>query len=504
MSPYEPSEYGRIHYISPLAPIEFRLLDHQHQPIEIGFGEIDVKVRPGIYKMQMIAGTNHDEQFITIEPNGKHIVDDYRLDYPTTTPVRGSSTTHEFHSGTAYQYSINPMHDLGSGGRLMIYIRNVVINNHDLAKTIVNTTQLSIHDHSGKLLSDDQFPWHIDQQYGFAVWSASVAAGGYILRWRDSIGSKTTFDQALWVEKNWTTIVFLPYYPKRKSRRLERRGAVVQMFRQHDGFMGDHEPEVTRVSMATEVALNGLREGRVTLASSEMNLLLQAKFKNPMLGILGAYNLLLLRKPNWSLLETVIKNLGEMIPEHPDLAALIAATEQARGKNIQNKIVSPWPPTILCGYRALLALDAEIGTVIPANSITEHIAPVMLSNIWTTWKTLQPSGPKLIFAPEKAAKMVLPDKGEYDLPMLKKVSIDSTDDFGPFDISSWKSNAQGKEMQADPVTNQIKNALREAFKYEDSVLLKDLIHQVQLPSVSVKRALKHLGENLRNGAIVNK
>lgn len=510
MSPFDPSEYGRIRYRSLLAPVEFRLLNHQHQPVKVGFGELDARVTPGIYKMQMFAGSNYDEQFITIEPGQDHIIDNYALDFPTTIPVLGSSTTHEFHSAAVLKYSQHPMHDLGNGGRLMIYVRNVVIYDDVLAKTIVDPTPLSIHDQEGILLSDIHHTWHIDQTYGFAVWSASVATGGYMLRWSDIEGASATYDQAVWVEDNWTTVVFLPYYPSRKINRLERRGAVVQMYRLDDGFTGFFDPAAARSSTAAEIALNGIREGRATLDPSEMNVLLSAKIENPMLGFLGAHNLLLSKKRDWSLVENVIENLRRMVPSHPDLAGLAAAYAVARGEGIAPQLACHWPPTLSIGYRALLALDAKDETVIPENTVLERIAPVMLSNAWTSWKTLEAGiaeddevSPEMSFKELllPIIKDLIDTKTIRNLSIIEPLIASSVDSF--IHSKSTKSHWQEKveAIQLDPIVRKITNALQEALKYDDTVDLKDLIIQVQLPSVSVKRVLRQLGKIIANGVI---
>ena len=105
-------------------------------------------------------------------------------------------------------------------------------------------------------------------------------------RWAEKSpkGGPLVFDQALWLAAGWQTLVFICN---------SSEGAVPESASVHMARVGvDWSPYERDVGQAVELALWSLRQGRSQVPADLLNLLLESKFQNPMLGILGAHSLL--------------------------------------------------------------------------------------------------------------------------------------------------------------------------------------------------------------------
>ena len=134
------------------------------------------------------------------------------------------------------------------------------------------------------------------------------------------------------------------------------------------------------MGQALELANWGLREGRSVVPRNLVNLLINAKFVNPMLGIVGAHCLLMGPDKDADLTNTVLTNLGRLVPGHPDLVALrwIAAREGIvagpMARAIEPGAGITWPPMLLPSYRALIEMDVLLQDAIADDSVAERAA----------------------------------------------------------------------------------------------------------------------------------
>jgi hypothetical protein len=153
------------------------------------------------------------------------------------------------------------------------------------------------------------------------------------------------------------------------------------------------EPYDEHANIALELALWGLREGRSVAPPEDVTLLLNAKFKNPMVGIIGAHALLLEPELDFPRLDLVLGNLDGLVPEHPDVTALWRLVqEQADMRGLDHATPHPqtattWPPMLAASFAALIRLDAHHPGAIARGSGAELVAPVLLDQgVWTTWR----------------------------------------------------------------------------------------------------------------------
>jgi len=124
------------------------------------------------------------------------------------------------------------------------------------------------------------------------------------------------------------------------------------------------------------------------LPADQLLVLLNGKFSDPILGIVGAHGILFQAKPDKNLLEEVLKNLEKLVPDHPDLNALRHMAAQHGIETSAPVRPATWPPMFFLSYRGLLVCDAKFDdiAVIAQNSFAETIAPTLLrAGTWTTW-----------------------------------------------------------------------------------------------------------------------
>jgi hypothetical protein len=74
--------------------------------------------------------------------------------------------------------------------------------------------------------------------------------------------------------------------------------------------------------IGAELALASLRTGRRQIGAGQLMSLLDSKYENPMLGLLGCYALLCDAQPDRATVVRVWEGLNKLIPAHPDVLAL--------------------------------------------------------------------------------------------------------------------------------------------------------------------------------------
>ena len=398
MSSSSQKDSGGIEVRSKFGPLRIELLDERLNRMALGFGTLRATVPAGLYTLQYSAGSERDEEIVRVEPN-RTVKREIALPFAAVAPISVSTTTHEFHTRKAVQFSSQPLRDYGTGGGLMIFVRTIDAD----GRAPVPIDRLSLHnaqlEEVGNLAADAAR----DANEGWACFSVSVAPGGYALRWlhaHPDAGNKPQFvDQSLWVCAGWVTMVFIGYHSQAAT--LERQSASIHLARFGQGFnpgpdkerirdnqVYEEELKVARINQALDLALVGLRTGNQVVPDDLLDLLLESKFQNPMLGIVGAHAILQRRTKDWKTFDLVIQNLEGLIPGHPDVAALKLARTSLSGEdgNAQPSEMS-WPPMLSAGYRALIDSDWKAaGEIIEDNSVAERAAVALLPETpWTSW-----------------------------------------------------------------------------------------------------------------------
>jgi endonuclease G len=421
------SATSTISATSVYGPMRIELYDQHATRLARGFGHLHQAVPPGIYSLQYGSGAEFREELIRVEP-GQVVERHLEMMIPTAAPISTSVTSHEFHRDAARDLSLNPRpYVQGGGAGLMVFARAL----EGFGRGPVSMRGLSLLDSSLTSicsLGSDEFHHQAD---GWAGVCLEVRPGGYALQWArvSKAAPSSRVLQSLWASQGWTTIVFLGYGAASGGERagqaaedpharagLTRQAASIHMVRMVDGFQRgpdashvrsqplDWETNEAKVGQALELALLGLRTGSSVVPDNLLDLLLHAKFQNPMLGVVGAHALLQRRKKDWSLFNTVLGNLERLIgSDQPDVSALAAmGLNQGNPQSPVRPKSLRWPPMLCTGYRAVLERDwLEKGGLVELASAADSAAAGLLPEFpWTCWSEGRPESSLLASAGE--------------------------------------------------------------------------------------------------------
>jgi len=387
---------SKINLRSISGPVEMRLLNNQFETIAVGYGKLNKRVPAGIYRLDIIAGSVQESKYISLESGEVYEDLDIQVQFPAAAPIEGTSTSHESHGYPAGDLSRNPNKVYGSGGRLLLFFRNV----GEQYDAPINLAPFSLYDSDMNPIGDLPNDAVVDPYNGWAALSADLTPGGYILRnkqdlrnsWSTQATAEELLDQSLWVSHGWTTILFIPNWGNRDAPLPAR--ASVYMAHLDSGFYFD---AATPVNLALELALDGLRQGRSVVSPDLIDLLLDEKFQNPMLGIVGAYALLLEPKPRWKTFDIVRRNLQRLVPDHPDVTALFVIGKEKRDNQARSRVKPvSWPPMLYYSYRGLILRDPTEPGLILNNSIADQAASRLIQEgPWTRWQSLESAGAQI-------------------------------------------------------------------------------------------------------------
>ncbi len=495
------SSYKRkanVYLRTPGTPLELRLIDHRFQTVATGIGELRKKVPPGIYQIEVRAGNTKQREFIELKPGQYFEKTDLHLAFETTAPVPRAANSHEFHGYPAQDISRNPNQSYGDGGRLVLIFRDTTSEGRSWLDISSYTLLNSALEPVGNLQTDTQ---KIDDA-GFIALSADVSPGGYVLRntleWdstakRSANESPGGADLPIWIEEDWTTIVFIPGSRYRAVPLL--RGASIHMARIWMGYSYDNGSDI---NTAVELTLSGLREGRTVISPEYLNAMLNAKYENPMLGIIGAQAMLLEPRPRWRLFDTVRRNLQKLIPNHPDVTALFVVGKGRRG-NIARSRVAPveFPPMMYAAYRGLIARDADEPGLIVGNSLADQAASRLYrQSPWSLWKPFEFSAeteldPELLENIAEVESMLL----NPETPLVGDVAR-------IWENVTAKTSAVGNlsDPEVEHVTKFVQQYSRQSQRGysrktpRSAVRIQDLSKQIGLPVSSVVRAIQTISE----------
>lgn len=504
---------------SVFGPIRIELFDQHSNRLARGFGQLRQSVAPGVYSLQYGSGLDFREELIRVA-KGQVVERKLEVKISTAAPISTSVTSHEFHRAAAQDLSRNPTpHTPGARAGLMVFARVVDAD----GRGPVSLHRLSLLDSSLNPICNlqaDEFQHPAD---GWAGACLEVAPGGYALKWTDDSDlSSGGVLQSLWVSPNWITIIFIGYaQPANEVRHagdvpsgpdLFRQAASIHMAQFGVGFNSgpdishlqsqpqDWESHEARVGQALELALLGLRNGSSVVPDDLLDLLLQAKFQNPMLGIIGAYGLLQRRKKDWRLFNTVLGNLDRLLGAgHPDVSALAAmGLNQGNPQSaVQPKQVN-WPPMLTAGYRAIVDREwRDAGTLIELTSVADNAAAGLQPEFpWTCWATDYVGVAPVSEGLESLLGKSVPVAGRPSLPSEGLVTY-----LQPVDIGVPTASLESSPKSA--TVSRMMRQVRTLKQLDPSLRMRDLkpahFRQLGLPRSTVEDALATL-RTLPDGA----
>jgi hypothetical protein len=372
------------------------LMDHRGRRLAESVSElIATGLEPGVYRVQVEAGADVTERLFVLRPG---LTEEFvALLLPLVTPVKGAARHHDLHAPVAAELSIVPTASPGQGSRVLMMVR-VVDEVAPLPTVDVTGLDLVPAEPDGPAGAGliDAAVWRFGA--GYAACSLDVDPATYLLLSREGDQLARQPVQTL---PGWTTLLFLPAAqsaagPDRPWIPLDRSAVVhlAELGRRFDPYgVGSDE------AFATEMALDGFRDGAVVLPDGGWDFLLGDGLRlDPMVGLYAAHAALAGPGAPLTTLEMLWQHLSDLLPEHADVAALGVTLALERRRTFASDWSFPpvsmaLPPMLRAGYAALLDADLQDPTVLMQGSPAELFADRLLTDgVWSRWDPADPRG----------------------------------------------------------------------------------------------------------------
>lgn len=359
----------------PLA--EISVLDGSMNVVAQSVGELSQELSPGLYKVRVRNGPAVEEELVSLDRNRAIDVKSPPIFSPI--PLAGTTRTHEYHMAHAANASSNPSADLGAGSGLFVFCREWSADG--TGSSTNPATGLSITDENGQQLADLELAAGVER-FGdpSAAWCARVAPGAYRLRLTTPTGAVT--ERALFASPNLQTQIFVLLTPERSSpngpRLPDITGGAIALSRSFS-----FDPQNRRIELG-EIARYALTQKRRILTDELRREIVNVKFEDPMLGLLGAHLVLRDEPENVELFETVTRNLLMLLgPDHPDLRVLCLR----RRTPLPVPRALDTPPMLRASWDLAVAVSIEDPNSFPESSAVLQIAEGILpTGAWLLWR----------------------------------------------------------------------------------------------------------------------
>lgn len=365
-------------------PVE--LLDERGRRLARDYGKLVLKVRAGSYVARCEVGGPALDRAVRLAAGEAKTISFKRVDLPrlpSAAPVVIAVTRHEFYTEDAAALANEVLGEWDREGANLV----LFASRFEYAKRPTGTDVEPVHwgdvrlrDARGNVLAElpgDAARRDSDRAVGRAgVAVKHLPSGGYFLEWPTADpNDESVLLQPLWLSAGWTTLLFASSLGDSPTPRRET--VSIQMTR-NESKIEPEDPEQNYLNTAAELALASFRTGRRQLGDEALHHLLNAKFVNPMLGILGAYVLLYDRHADLALLSRVIHNLGLLVGDHPDVAALqLLSSGYPSEQPAPRGLMLNFPPMVHVG---LLGADAsewrEERRLLPSPTAPDRMSPV--------------------------------------------------------------------------------------------------------------------------------
>jgi len=481
------STWSRVDLKSASGPVRLTLFDHNLERSAEGIGELRKRLPSGVYLLQKSAGSWREESYLTLLPGTTFTDHELTMAFETAFPVGRRDEVEALHLRCVAEVSGSPARVDGSGGQFLFFVRSP--NRCQQGAFSTDLGGLQLFDAEGKPVFTLADLATINRAEGWAGVSVELDPGGYSLRWphkSESNWSKTStrraYDQSVWIQRGWITGLFT--LAAHSDAMPQMTGMSVHMRDCAGGFDSEAHPDDLAENLAAELALGGLRSGEELLGVDRETLdrLLRGKFRDPMLGIIGAHVLLAEAKPRWSYFDTVVRHLFKQLPEMPDVVALRLIGKVRREIESRTRTDAlAWPPMVYQGYAGLLRRDWDEESLVSPGSMVELAAPhLQHRGPWTAWRSFDATTEAPTTEPADAVRPDLPSEIADLAATFKSLSTEQVERL------SEDLNAEEKRVAA--FIRQ-----RPAFDFEASGAVdSDVLKQTGLTRRSVDKALQRL------------
>jgi hypothetical protein len=413
-----PREPGRLSVTGPHMTAELVVLNHRLEPVGQGVGTLEpLELPPGLYDVQATVAGAKAYHMVRLTPGGNVAVEasDWNMNdvrFSSAAPLAGTSTTHEWQTDPAVQWSRQTTWTPSVAGspansRLFIFVRTLDPQEHrgHFAQG------LELLDCDGRLITKlEGAAVQAKPEAGCMAFCADLPAGPYILHRRQGPGVRPRY-QPLYLCPEWETQVFVPSGRQPSLRKLSLIYA-----RRGEGFVPDDSQD-----KAAEAVVAGLRRGCNLVNAEQMRDLLEHKLERPWLGVLAAHAMRLptpggtaeytagqerprlqaatYQEKDAGLYQKVVERVSELLPNHPDVQALRLTVFR------ESPASFPFPPLLQSSLFLARQSETELGVdLIPSDSLTDCALDRLYANsVWTGWGPLarapqplvEPSSPAL-------------------------------------------------------------------------------------------------------------
>lgn len=389
---------GRLRVELPHWTAEVRVFDNLYRPVEAlgpvhrdpgGRYVAEAELSPGVYAVDVTMEGRTERKWFPVwagKPTTVPLDEWSHKGIAATAPIVGSTTSRESHMYPAAEWSRKDTRGpIGDGAsRLFVFVRTL-----EPSRFPRFADSLRILGPDDRRITDFRDGVQRSAESGWAVFSADVPAGAYVIR-RGRKGVRVRH-QPLFLCAGWETHVFLVGNTAPDLRRMS-----LGMTRKGTGFRPGDETAV-----AADAVLDSLRRAkgsRGVVSHEHLRELLSGKFENPWLGILALTAIEraargVADEPELDRIAElrrryahVLTFLADAVPDHPDRLALdLDMQAEARAP-------FPAPPLLRANLDRVRAhADRFMGTV-PEDSLTDRVLDqVLRDSPWTAWGILVPT-----------------------------------------------------------------------------------------------------------------
>lgn len=399
--------------------VRIDVLDADYRVRTKGYGRIEGDLPTGLYTVRYTAADAAVERDITLRPGEPLILDEPpELEFGSAAPLDLTWTSHEYHQEHARRLSQSSPLERGHGGELFVFVRDVPQGGPRFL-----TKGLSLHRLDGEMLL--KFDQVVEQSTvkDEARWAGrNIALDPGVYRLRLSLGRWKAVEMAVVVCPHWQSQVFL----LRQGGESEVAGRTIvdlpgatQLMVAGQGFEPVSHVRRGRVDAIeagedlrlAELARQALAHDRRGIHTRDLQMMLDGKWQDPLLGIFGVHLLLMRPEPDLVLAERVVQRLRDSILlgfRHPDVEVLAIEIARRRGAPI-DVLSFDAPPLLRRSWRMLVQATAEQPSLIPPGALTARVADRLWgAGAWLIWEA-----PREVPAPRRGGEPpLLPLEGE--------------------------------------------------------------------------------------------
>lgn len=358
----------------PLA--EISVLDGSMNTVAQAVGDLSSELTPGLYKVRVRNGPGVEERLVSLDR-------DVSVDIPpppifSPIPLAGTARTDGFDMRRAMAASAEPTYGFGSGSGLFVFCRDWNPSPQPIPAN--PATGLSLADEAGHMLVDLGSLYGRNADDRCVAMCATAAPGSYRLRLKHADGAVS--ERALFASPRCQTQIFLVLTPERSGTEIrlpDIAGGAVTISPRFEFDGHDRRTELA------ETARYALAQKRKVLSDQLRSEIVNEKFDDPMLGLLGAHLLLRDQPENDFLFETVTRNLLRLLgPDHPDLRALCLRRATPLPQ-VPRSLDTP--PMLRASWDIVIAESLEDASSFPESANVMTMADkVVPTGSWLVWK----------------------------------------------------------------------------------------------------------------------